>query len=214
MSADEFKRRLKKHQDNIAALTAAYDTVTLLREIRWMLRRPKIKLSGRLLLEEREGIRGIRWRGVAPIVKRYKVPTLLLDATLPDLSVLRMMFPNIKIIGDVSADFPECVKVRQYLGSPTSANKLIHNTSKKPERHLVEIRRHIVRRWIETGRQATLVICQQKVERWLKDKLPDGIAVAHFNAISGLDAFKDVRLLIIVGRTIPNPNRSRRSLQR
>jgi putative DNA primase/helicase len=121
--------------------------------------------------------------------------------------VLRVMFPDIEIIGDVSADFPECVKVRQYLGSPSSANKLIHNASKKPERHLEEIRRHILRRWIETGRQSTLVICQQKVERWLKDKLPAVIAIAHFNAISGLDAFKDVRLLVIVGRTIPNPNK-------
>ena len=208
MSAAEFKRSCKKHRDDIAALKTAYDTVTLLQEIRWMLRRPEIKLSGRMLLEEREGIRGIRWRGVAPIVKRYKAPTLLLDATLPDVEVLRMMFPDIEIIGDVSADFPECVKVRQYLGSPSSANKLIHNTSKKPERYLVEIRRHILRRWIETGRHPTLVICQQKVEQWLKDKkLPDGIAVAHFNAISGLDAFKDVRLLIIIGRTIPNPNK-------
>ena len=57
MSAAEFKRSRKKHRDDIAALTAAYNTVTLLREIRWMLRRPEIKLSGRLLLEEREGIR-------------------------------------------------------------------------------------------------------------------------------------------------------------
>ena len=207
MSADEFKRRFEKHQHNIAALKAAYDTVTLLQEIRWTLHRPVIKLSGRLLLEEREGIRGIRWRGVAPIVKRFRAPTLLLDATLPDVEVLRVMFPDIEIIGDVSADFPECVKVRQYLGSPSSANKLIYNASKKPERHLEEIRRHILRRWIETGRQSTLVICQQKVERWLKDKLPAVIAIAHFNAISGLDAFKDVRLLVIVGRTIPNPNK-------
>jgi putative DNA primase/helicase len=35
--------------------------------------------------------------------------------------------------------------------------------------------------------------------------LPDTIAVEHFNAIAGLDHHKDVRLLITVGRTQPEP---------
>ena len=186
-------------------MVLARNVVTLLQEIRNMKRHPEIKVSGRVLLQTYDGVRSVRWRGIAPIVNRYKVPTLLADATLPDLGVLETMFPNVRIVGDISVDFPECVKVRQYLGSPTSANKLVHTSGKKPERHLIELRRHILRRFIETGRQPTLVICQQKAERWLNDKLPKTISIAHFNAISGLDAFKHVRLLIIAGRTIPNP---------
>ena len=201
----EFIRRRERYRNDIDQIVLARNVVTLLQEIRNMKRHPEIKVSGRVLLQTYDGVRSVRWRGIAPIVNRYKVPTLLADATLPDLGVLETMFPNVRIVGDISVDFPECVKVRQYLGSPTSANKLVHTSGRKPERHLIELRRHILRSFIETGRQPTLVICQQKAERWLNDKLPKTISIAHFNAISGLDAFKHVRLLIIAGRTIPNP---------
>jgi hypothetical protein len=56
---------------------------------------------------------------------------------------------------------------------------------------------------METGRARTLVICQEKFEHWLK--LPGDIEVKHFNDVSGLDLYRDVRLLIIVGRTAPGP---------
>jgi len=72
---------------------------------------------------------------------------------------------------------------------------------------LKKLRRYILRRWIETGRKPTLVICQQAVEEWLKASgLPKAIAVEHFNAIAGLDQYRDVRLLIAIGRTQPDPS--------
>jgi hypothetical protein len=37
------------------------------------------------------------------------------------------------------------------------------------EEHLEEVKHYILQRWIETGRQSTLVICQQKVETWLQE---------------------------------------------
>ena len=55
------------------------------------------------------------------------------------------------------------------------------------------------------------MVCQEKVELWLQENLPpedlheNGIMLAHFNAISGLDIFKHVRLLISIGRTAPGP---------
>jgi hypothetical protein len=118
------------------------------------------------------------------------------------------MFPDVEIVGDISVDFPPNVQVRQYLGTPTSASKLVHvkdKNKKNPERHLIELRRFILRRHLELGRQPTLVIVQKPVELWLKDKLPETIAIAHYNAIEGLDIFKDVRLLILAGRTEPAP---------
>ena len=67
------------------------------------------------------------------------------------------------------------------------------------------MRRYILQRWFETGCGATLVICQMKVEEYLKDKLPKGIAIEHYNDVAGLDVYKDVRLLILIGRTAPGP---------
>src|SRR5262249_1178972 len=47
---------------------------------------------------------------------------------------------------------------------------------------------------------------QKKYEKWKRMRsLPDNIFVEHFNAIAGLDNFKDVRLLILIGRVIPGP---------
>ncbi len=206
----EVRKRFREHKYDAEELKRSRNIITLLEEMSRFLRMypddDSIR-SGRILIETREDKRGIRWRGMVPIVSRYRVAaTLLLDATLPDRNVLQAMFPNIEIVGDISVDFPPSVCVRQYLGSPTSANKLVHTTGKKkPERYLTELRRHILKRWIETGRQPSLVICQQKVEAWLKDRLPATIMTAHLNAISGLDHYRGVRLLIIAGRTIPDP---------
>ena len=35
--------------------------------------------------------------------------------------------------------------------------------------------------------------------------LPPGVRSVHFNALSGLDRFKDVGLIISIGRTMPAP---------
>ncbi len=224
LSSRALHQRFKENKFDIEELRRARNIVTLLDELsellRWSHSHPlkfapdfnlnfdivQKKRSGRISIGNHHDIRGIRWRGTVPIVGRYRAPTLLLDATLPDPEILKAMFPNIEIVGDLSVDFPPSVRVRQYLGTPTSANKLVHVTDKKrPERYLVELRRHILQRWIETGRQPTLVIAQQKAAGWLKQRLPASIAVAHFNAISGLDSFKNIRLLIVAGRTLPDP---------
>lgn len=185
--------RLSRYKTDIQQLTLSRNIITLLEELREMKRRPEIQVSGRILIEAHEGIHRVRWRGVAPIVNRYRVPTMILDATLPDIDVLQAMFPDVEIVGDISVDFPPNVQVRQYLGSPTSASKLVHikdKNKKNPERHLIELRRFILRRHLELDRQPTLVIVQKSVELWLKDKLPKTVEVRHYNAIEGLDTLR------------------------
>jgi putative DNA primase/helicase len=61
--------------------------------------------------------------------------------------------------------------------------------------------------WMRTGRKKTLVITQKEYADWLRKdgNLPAGIHVEHFNAIEGLDGYKDVRHLIVIGRTMPKP---------
>ena len=86
------------------------------------------------------------------------------------------------------------------LQAPTSSSKL------DDDGHLDSVRRYILQRWIETGRGPTLVICQQKVEEYLRQcGLPANITLAHYNNIAGLDDFKEVRLKILIGRTAPGP---------
>ena len=206
MPEDEFDR-LRKSSKVIDKIAHARRVIQILQELRQMLVHPEVEESGRLLIEERSGLRGIRWRGIDTISKQFQIPTLLLDATLPDLAVLQVLHPEAEIVADVRVALPPGVFIRQVLDAPTSSRKLIETSRLKDrDQHLNAVRRYIIRRWIETGRDPALVICQQKVEQWLKGKLPDAIAVAHYNAIAGLDVYKDVRLLILVGRAQPGPD--------
>ncbi len=165
-------------------------------------------VSGRLVLAEADTEDGfgrarvVRTRGLRSIAKAWaEAPTLAMDATLPDLAILRQFYPEMEVVADIQAKMSHA-RVRQALGAPTTANKLMRSEA---ERNLGAVRRAILHRFLELGRAPTLVVAQQKPADWLRASgLPAGITVAHFNAIAGLDSFRDVRLLIVIGRTLPN----------
>lgn len=188
----------------IGEITFARKIITVREELRRMLQDPSIDVSGRLVLEHSSKLqqRVLTWRGVAPIAERFRVPTMLIDATLPALDVLRISHPKAKIVADIEVAMPDCVHIQQVLDAPTSSAKLGKGNSTK---HRQEMQRYILQRWFEIGRQKMLVIAQQPVAEWLRSNLPRDIHVAHYNAISGLDAYKDVRLLILLGRPQPGP---------
>jgi hypothetical protein len=192
---------IKRKKKVIADLAVTHDKIQIVKEIRTFLRRKRVARSGRLLLDHHRGQRVIRWRGVREINLQFLVPTLLLDATLPDIEILKVLHRQVEIVADISVQMPPWVRVRQVRGAPTSASRL-----GSVEKHRRAIRRYILQRWFETGRQATLVICQLEYEEWLRDKVPKGISVAHYNNIAGIDDFKDVRLQILIGRVQPGPD--------
>jgi hypothetical protein len=177
--------------------------------LRDLIEAPPGTVSGRLLLREnKKGKRVLRIRGVRNIVEAREVPTLILDATLPDPAILQTWYPQVEVVADIEVEMSPFVHVRQVLKAPVSQVKMWGRGKKAVGRNRQAVRRYVLQRWLESGRQPLLVICQKDVEAWLREAgLPDGIAVEHFNAISGLDEHKHVRSLILVGRTIPAPER-------
>ncbi len=160
--------------------------------------------SGRIFLSKnKDGSRVLWLSGLKPIVKQWRQsPTVMLDATLPALPILQAYYPQAEIVMQLDIPTPYA-NIRQAIYAPVSQSKLLGKGAKR-NRHA--IRRYILLRWLETGRQPTLVICQMEYEAWLKDcNLPDSIAIEHLNNIAGLDRYKDVRLLITIGRTLPSP---------
>ena len=199
MSEADLKKLARNH-DLIDAIAHSRRIIKMWEAMRELKANPAISISGRLTLKQKNGQRVIEWRGVAPISKQFLQPTLLLDATLPAQSILAIYHPQVEIVADIKVAMPPHVHIRQILQAPTSSNKLDR------EKHLDEVYRYVVQRFIESGRQPTLVICQEKVEQWLRGKdLPAAIKLEHYNDISGIDDYKDVRLLIMVGRTAPGP---------
>jgi hypothetical protein len=210
---------MSKHQYHaldaavIEEIALARKIILVREELRRMLLDPDIKVSGRLVLKWSSKLqqRVLTWRGVAPIAERFETNTMLMDATLPSLNILQVSHPKVKIVADIEVAMPDSVRIRQVLGAPTSSEKLGANSTKLDKKksqtkHLEEMRRYILQRYFETGRGKTLVIAQQQVDAWLLRKnLPAEISVAHYKAIAGLDKHKDVRLLIMLGRTAPGP---------
>jgi putative DNA primase/helicase len=187
----------------IDAIRHAHNIRKIFEEVRRLLRREDIETSGRLYFKWEDGQRYIACRNVAEITSQFVKPTLLLDATLPAPMILQIYHPQVEVVADLKVAAPPHVHIRQVLDAPTSAYKLM---KAKNEKHLHAVRRYILQRWLETGRQQTLVICQEEVERWLKASgLPTNISIEHYNNVSGVDDYRDVRLELLIGRTAPGP---------
>lgn len=169
-----------------------------------------VEVSGRLYTEHRDGdeegrVVVAKARSLRTIAKSWQVPTLLLDATLPSPDILRAFFPQVEIPPPVDAAMPH-VRVRQVLDAPVAARKLRLEEGETENRNLRAIRREILRRFIEFGRAPLLVIAQKAAADWLRgSSLPEGVSVEHFNNVAGLDRYKAVRGLMVIGRTIPPP---------
>ncbi len=203
MNARQLKAHFKKHGAALKRIAYLHCAITLLEELRDMIEN-QIAVSGRLLIgRDKDDNRTIDWRGIATIKQQFRRRALVLDATLPALDIVRVSHPRVKKRADISVSIPGSVKIRQVLNAPTSKTKLIDSEASEKHRH--EVLRYIQQRWIETGRQPSLVITYLDYEDWLKDKLPPNVAVEHYNNIAGVDQYRDIRLLILIGRAQPGP---------
>ena len=129
----------------------------------------------------------------------WAAPTLYVDAT-PSLNIAEMYLPSLKRHNPIQADTPH-QKIVHYPDKAFGKAELMHNSKKVDE----------VWHWtLAKARQSGgrwLLVCQLKVKEMILEKhaVPDFIELAHHNAVAGQDRWKDVRGIVIVGRTQPPP---------
>ena len=185
-----------------------------------------IEVSGRLTLaKNKAGKLVLQRRGIHPVVESRQVPTFLMDATLPDASILRVFFPQIRNEDITRVDVgmpPEHVHVTQVLGTKTAELKLWGRGDTAKGENREDVKRFILQWWLEDDRRSMLVICQKKYERWLRANLPKEIlvppkskdevpwdkkviAIEHYNDVSGLDIYRNVSSILLIGRIQPSP---------
>ena len=156
----------------------------------------------------------LRWRGRLRGGWAAEVPVLHLDATLR-AELIRPYLRHIAVREPVTATTPH-VRVRQVLGSPTSAKALTPG-AQAPERdqktaahHLRDLMAYVRVRACElrgSGGGADLLVVGQKaaIDALRAAGLPRRVDAVHFNGLSGLDRWGDVGGLIVLGRTLPAP---------
>ena len=143
------------------------------------------------------------------IHKDRQVPTLITDATAR-MELIREAFPQAELLVDVSIEAPHEVLVR-VSGAPTKT------AMERNPRTLESVRRTIEKLGVDhrtgrsDGKPDVLVICNGSkdknrvtVERaLLAGSLPPNVAVRHFGTLRGVDSFKDVSAIVIIGATRP-----------
>ena len=164
------------------------------------------QLSGWLeVARNRDGVRVVRVTGRAEVRKAWRVPTLLVDAVL-DTKLVRPYWPAIENKGQFDVHAPHQV-IRQATGKSFAKSHLAPPKSKegdgKPRaKARRNIRAVILKRARELGGKTLVVGNKATIEAM---QFPTDVDVAWFNAVAGRDQWKDVRLVVILGRPMPSP---------
>lgn len=200
MTAAELRERVRAASVNVEIPRMA----TLWRQLGEAIRRGFDK-SGRLeLVDERDEKTGasyralrLRWRDT--ITEGWKAPVLHTDATL-NLDLVRAYLPAAELVADVEAEAPH-QRVVQITGKSFAKGALANNSSQidKVWAAVVARARRAGGRW--------LAVAQKAVEEQIRARheIPEFIDLAHHNAVAGRDEWKDVRGLVVIGRTLPPP---------
>ena len=151
----------------------------------------------------------LRWRNeVAP---GWHVPTLVASA-IARIEVLRRVWPALGEVVEAQSAMP-FVTVRQITDRAFAASTVCPDPLRSgPEalRHAAStqarLKRYIEARGAEVGGPVLVVGQKGLIEALRATGLPCGIETAHFNSLSGLDRWGDIRLLINIGRTMPSPD--------
>jgi putative DNA primase/helicase len=159
--------------------------------------------------------RVLRLKSRADVANGWKAPTLLLDALLP-VDLVRHFWPDVELVADVTAAMPHQhiyqVTDKAYAKSMLAplGIEVAKNDPKEAQRRvnrLLDLRALLVREARRWAPGRVLVVVQKDVEKALRElgRLPNNMDLAHHNNIAGVDQWKDVACLVVVGRTLPSP---------
>jgi putative DNA primase/helicase len=167
--------------------------------------------SGRVeIVEQTDKVTGVVYRalrlyGVRPIAKGWaKLPTLHLDATA-NIEVINARVPQARLVADIVADEPY-VRVIQY-----PSHTFAKGTLKASPNLLLKTWYSAVSLAQQSGGNWLIVIqmdAEQSIRGWLAKtggSIPPFIELGHHNALAGIDRYREVRGVIVIGRALPAP---------
>ena len=133
------------------------------------------------------------------IDKAWRVPTLHIDASA-DMSLIReRVGSRAKLAASATAATPH-MHVTQLTGA-FGKGALLEGTG----RHLVRIWSWTLATARETGGEWLVIANKAVVAKLAEMGPPEFVKFAHFNALRGLDAYGQVRGIVVLGRPMPAP---------
>ncbi len=160
-------------------------------------------------------MRVLHLKGRRKVRKGWQVPTLLMDATM-NVELVRPYWPDVRLTAELLADAPYQT-VRQIVDraySKSAIEPLTVDTpgytaeeAKRRHRGLRSVHAVLNREARQYGGAPVLVVTQKAIREALPAHGPMAacIDLAHHNAVAGRDLWRNVRALIVVGRTQPAP---------
>ena len=165
--------------------------------------------SGRVSVDTIEDEHGAQHKVVSlrwtdEITEGWEAPLLHIDATLrPKLA--RHILPRLEMRADISAKTPH-QKTVAVVGKSFS-----HSALKEQKAIAKTWQQILLVATLTTGK--TLAILPKAAEDEIREKhgpIPAHIALAHHGAVQGLDDYRDVSLLLVIGRTLPGSSEAGR----
>jgi hypothetical protein len=132
------------------------------------------------------------------------LPIIALDATLK-LDIVKHFLPRIKPALDLEVRAPH-ERVTQVVGLPVGKASLSPGNRRPEEEQRITKKRErlltVVSR-LAAGRPCVVITNKDLTRQF--NGAGQNIEVAHFNAIEGIDRWRDVDVLITIGRPLPSP---------
>jgi hypothetical protein len=142
--------------------------------------------------------RMIRMRGTREVASGWQAGTLIADATA-DAKMLRAVWPELKPATDdvIVAPPPDCVRIEQCVDVSFAKGKLDDRRIRKAYAAALGF-------MLARG-GAALLITHKATEQFITEHLfvPTWLELAHFGDLTGVDRWKAIRTLVVIGRPLP-----------
>ena len=157
-------------------------------------------------------VRELHLKARRSVKEGWQVPTLLIDALL-DIDLVLPYWPQATITAEIEAEAPHQLirQVTDRAFSKAMLNPLDEEgTAARPDiarkkgRNLRTVHAIVTREACRFPAGKVLMVAQKGAKQALIDLgLPSNVETGHHNAVAGQDIWRDVQLLVVIGRTMP-----------